>query len=117
MAFLTVYLLDPTSRFRRSVAMPARYASAHELAAAIDQDPNLKNQVAADPANQIRNLVDIPNTPIYRLLLVFLGLAVLIALSGILALAFYQKEIPQAAVAIASTAVGALAGILAPSPK
>jgi uncharacterized membrane protein YjjB (DUF3815 family) len=44
-------------------------------------------------------------------------MAVLIALAGILVLAFFQKEIPQAAVAIASTAVGALAGILAPSPK
>ena len=97
--------------------MSAKYTSAHDLATAIDQDPNLKNQVAADPANQIRNLLEVPNTPVYRLLLVFLGMAVLIALAGILVLAFFQKEIPQAAVAIASTAVGALAGILAPSPK
>jgi hypothetical protein len=96
---------------------PIRYASAHDLAAAIDQDPNLKNQVAADPANQIRNLVEIPNTRVYQLLLCFLGAAVLIALIGILFLANGGKSIPESAVAIASTAVGALAGILAPSPK
>jgi hypothetical protein len=99
--------------------MPSKtkYASVNDLAAAIDQDPALKSRVAADPATQIRNLVEVPNTRVYQLLLCFLGAAVLIALVGILFLANGGKTIPESAVAIASTAVGALAGILAPSPK
>jgi hypothetical protein len=55
---------------------------------------------------------------IYRLIVIFLGLAVLVALVGILALVALGKadKLPDGVVAIASAAVGALAGLLAPSP-
>jgi hypothetical protein len=59
---------------------------------------------------------------IYRAVVVILGAAVLCTVFGGLALTFYSKGdpkmiIPDAIVAIGSAAVGALAGLLAPSPK
>ncbi len=56
---------------------------------------------------------------IYRLVVGILGLIALMALGGGLLLAYEKpdKELPQMLVALGSTAVGALAGLLAPSPK
>ncbi|SRR5216684_5094130 len=103
--------------------MPAKYAYVQDLATAVERDPTLKNLLATDPAAALRELQEPipsmpPDTGLYRILLVTLGLAVLIALIGPLVLAGLGKEdaIPQAVIAIGSTAVGALAGILAPSP-
>ena len=54
----------------------------------------------------------------YRGVLIILGAAVIITTLGGLALAFYNpdQEIPQFIVAIGTTALGAIAGLLAPSP-
>lgn len=104
--------------------MPATYTYVQDLATAVERNPDLKSQMAADPAAALRSLQEpIPNIPpdtrLYTILIVILGLAVLIALIGPLVLAGLGKHdaIPQAVVAIGSTAVGALAGILAPSPS
>jgi hypothetical protein len=53
---------------------------------------------------------------IYRIVVGALGLTVLIAMCGTIYLANTEKGVPQALVAIGSAAVGALAGLLAPSP-
>jgi hypothetical protein len=53
---------------------------------------------------------------IYRIVVGALGLTILIAMCGTLYLANTEKGVPQALVAIGSAAVGALAGLLAPSP-
>jgi hypothetical protein len=55
---------------------------------------------------------------IYRLVVAILGVIALTALAGGLLLAYKDatQEIPQMLVALGSTAVGALAGLLAPSP-
>ena len=54
----------------------------------------------------------------YRGVLIILGAAVIITTLGGLALAFYNpsQEIPQFIAAIGTTALGAIAGLLAPSP-
>jgi hypothetical protein len=54
----------------------------------------------------------------YRGVLAILGAAVLLTTLGGLALAYYTPtvEIPQFIVAIGTTALGAIAGLLAPSP-
>jgi hypothetical protein len=52
----------------------------------------------------------------YRGVLIILGAAVIIATIGGLALSFNGKDIPQFIVAVGTTALGAIAGILAPSP-
>lgn len=59
---------------------------------------------------------------IYRAVVVILGLSVLCTVIGGLALTFVghgdaKMAVPEAIVAIGSAAVGALAGLLAPSPK
>ena len=58
---------------------------------------------------------------IYRAVVVVLGTAVIGTIFGGLALAFYGNatnyKLPAEIVAIGSAAVGALAGLLAPSPK
>jgi hypothetical protein len=55
---------------------------------------------------------------IYRWVVIFLGLTVLFAVVGMLVLVALSKidKLPDGVVAIASAAVGALAGLLAPSP-
>jgi hypothetical protein len=99
--------------------MTQTYRYVQDLATAVEHDSNLKSQVAADPAATLRSLQEpIPDTGVYRILIAILGLAVLIALIGPLVLAGMGKQdaIPQSAIAIGSTAIGALAGLLAPSP-
>ncbi len=103
--------------------MSSKYTYVQDLVAAVEGDPALKSQLAADPVATLKDIQEpfpgIPtDTGLYKILLVTLGLAVLIALVGPLVLAGLGKEdaIPQAVIAIGSTAVGALAGILAPSP-
>jgi hypothetical protein len=55
---------------------------------------------------------------IYRIVVSALGLVVLIAVCGSIYLAINQvSNTPEILVAIGSAAVGALAGLLAPSPK
>lgn len=53
---------------------------------------------------------------LYRLVILFLGVALLAGVIGGIALAVVEKEIPQGVLALASTAGGALIGVLAPSP-
>jgi len=55
---------------------------------------------------------------IYRAVVVFLGVSVLVTVIGGIALVFAGKgSIPEAIVAIGSASVGAMAGLLAPSPR
>lgn len=55
---------------------------------------------------------------VYRIVVVTLGLAVLISLVGALILALFgTDQSSDAMVAIGSAAVGAMAGLLAPSPR
>ncbi len=100
-----------------------RVQSASELADRVAQDPELQEQIRADPVNAIANLA----TPlqsdvwIYRIVVGALGLTVLIAVIGALYLSAMSSPtwayvIPDALVALGSAAVGALAGLLAPSP-
>lgn len=92
--------------------------------------------------SSIRSAPDIPDAPkrelierlesiprpletdswIYRMVVLFLGLTVLVTVLGGIILtwvggASQNFQIPQGVVAIGSAAVGALAGLLAPSPR
>ena len=53
---------------------------------------------------------------IYRMVVGALGLAVLFTIFGLIALSALGKTVPEGLVALGSAAVGALAGLLAPSP-
>lgn len=66
-------------------------------------------------ADEFKRQAYLDDKKFYRGLLYFLGAAVIITSIGGLFLTFYtEKEIPQFIVAVGTTALGALAGLLAP---
>ena len=78
------------------------------------KDAAVQGKTRADAANVQAYIND---RKFYYGVLLILGLAVLISAIGGLLISFYSsKEIPQFIVAIGTTALGAVAGILAPSP-
>jgi len=90
-----------------------------DLAIKVANDPNLLDQMKDNPVatlNREAVSVTLPDTLIYRIVVGSLGLAVLIALVGAIVLASQGLEIPDVLTALGSAAVGALAGLLAPSP-
>jgi len=76
-------------------------------------DSTNKGKTNADIANIQAYIGD---KEFYRGVLIILGAAVIIATIGGLALSFNDKDVPQFIVAIGTTALGAVAGLLAPSP-
>jgi len=89
-----------------------------ELAAALQADPELAARVKDDPAGAIAGLAAPLQTDvwIYRIVVGALALAILGAVGGAILLAMNGRTIPEVLLAIGSGAVGALAGLLAPSP-
>lgn len=86
--------------------------SATDLAAALAQDPKLAGDAIA------RLTAFITDKWTYRIVVLALGIAVLIGMLGLIVLSWRGVTVlPEGLVAIASAAVGALAGLLAPSPK
>jgi hypothetical protein len=53
---------------------------------------------------------------VYRMVVFSLGLTVLLALIGAVVIAIMGKTTPEVLVALGSAAIGALAGLLVPSP-
>ncbi len=98
--------------------MERRVQSVGELATRVALDPELANQIQADPAKALANLAAPLQTDvwIYRLVVGALGFSVLMAMFGAIFLAMAAKPIPEVLVALGSAAIGALAGLLAPSP-
>jgi uncharacterized membrane protein YbhN (UPF0104 family) len=97
--------------------------SVRELAIMIAKDKSLEAEVSKDPVKAIAKIAK-SKSPletdkwIYRIVVSALGITVLIAVSGGIYLA--AKEVtttPEILVAIGSAAVGALAGLLVPTPS
>lgn len=82
-------------------------------------DGNTVGAIVADAASEARERAQIPNTLIYQITVMVLGLSVLsvIAAQYYIAMAKGQAEIPDGIIAIGSAAIGALAGLLAPTPS
>ena len=85
-------------------------------------NPNLQQEFKSDPVKAIKDFQPtLPDNWVYRLVVGSLGLAILFVIVGIVILAYTIKVIDPTVTtlftAIASGAVGALAGLLAPSPK
>lgn len=98
--------------------MGKRIATLGQLAAALQADPALAARVKDDPAAAIAGLAEPLQTDvwIYRIVVGALALAILGAVGGAILLAMNGRTIPELLLAIGSGAVGALAGLLAPSP-
>lgn len=96
-----------------------RIRSVPELAAKVAADPELAREIRENPAAAIAQIAEPLQTDvwIYRIVVMALGLAVVGGIVGGIILAAQEKPIPDLLVAIGSAAVGALAGLLAPSPR
>jgi hypothetical protein len=102
----------------------------------------MNDKAVEEVISKIRSTAEIPEAPkrelierleslprpletdpwIYRMVVLFLGLTVLVTVLGGIILTWVggtsqNFQIPQGVVAIGSAAVGALAGLLAPSPR
>lgn len=83
-------------------------------------DPILMERMKSDPVAAIQHVdagsVLASDRLIYRIVVSALSIISLIGVLGALILSFYGKDTPPAVIALGSTALGALAGLLAPSP-
>jgi hypothetical protein len=98
---------------------PGSVRSASELALRVAADPELAEQIKQNPAEVIARVAAPLQTDvwIYRMVVGALGLTVLLAIIGSVGLVALGRQTPEAVVALGSAAVGALAGLLAPSPS
>ncbi len=91
-----------------------------ELTTMIANDKSLEEEIKKDPIKGIAKITESPlqwDKWIYRIVVLMLGLTVLlIALGGIYLAANEVTTIPDILIAIGSAAVGALAGLLTPTP-
>lgn len=105
----------------------ANLRSAEELVRRVAIDQRLQSEIQADPVKGLNELAakviqenqatGVPDNWIYRLVVLALGIAVVLVVVGAIALSFKTgSAIPELMTAIGSAAVGALAGLLAPSP-
>jgi len=92
-----------------------------QLAFRAAQDPRFAANIGEDPVRELNRIAaesQIPDTWIYRIVVLALGLAVLVALVGAIVVAKTGGDTAlNLLTAIGSAAVGALAGLLAPSPS
>jgi hypothetical protein len=95
-----------------------RIATIEQLAEAVRSDPALAARVRENPAEVLAGMASPLDSDvwIYRLVVGALALAVLITVVGAILLAMQGRAVPDVLLAIGSGAVGALAGLLAPSP-
>jgi hypothetical protein len=99
--------------------MVSRIQSVSELATKVAEDADLAEKIKKNPVEALSNIAAPLQTDrmIYRMVVGALGLTVLTAVIGSIALSIIGKPIPEVLVALGSAAVGALAGLLAPSPS
>jgi hypothetical protein len=95
----------------------------HDLASRVITDPELAKKFSADPAGELSKAAVESGSPayvgdkvVYRIVVLALALVMLTAAVGAIVLSWNGKLMPDSLVALGSAAVGALAGLLAPSP-
>jgi hypothetical protein len=91
-----------------------------EVAAAAVADPEFRKTLEDDPVTTMQTLAAMPlqsDVWIYRVVVVALALVAMTAIAGGIGLAVYGKTTPEGVIALGSTALGAIAGLLAPSPN
>jgi uncharacterized membrane protein len=94
-----------------------RAESATDLAAMVAADPELQAQVRNDPAGALSQLAAPYESDvwIYRIIVLALALTMLLVVLASFVLVLFVKSIPDVLVAIGTAALGAVAGLLAPS--
>lgn len=105
--------------------MAYKYKNFEEFVQALKTDNVLQAELKADPLATIGKVnleSEVPDTPVYRMLIIALMVTVLLIVSGVLAMALTgmaekNQNVLTIFTAIASTAIGALAGVLMPVQK
>ncbi len=102
------------------------YSSLKEFKKELVSNPNLQEQFRADPVEAAKNIEE--RNPldydvwIYRIVVFALSFTILSIIIGVILLKSNgqlpdDKSVPTILTAIGSAAIGALAGLLAPSPR
>jgi len=100
-----------------------KFQSVQALAERVASDPKLADEIKSDPRTALKELAapsPLPDTWIYRIVVLSLGLVVVITVIAAAILAAQGNEkikLPEGVIAIGAAAGGALAGLLAPSPS
>ena len=103
--------------------MSYKISSLTELAAKLETDPALEAKLKSDPKGTLATIAAPLQTDvvIYRIVVSALSATIIIALLGAIVITLSPgstpRTIPDVLVALGSAAVGALAGLLAPSPS
>jgi hypothetical protein len=95
------------------------YNTVQELVSALPDNKDLENAIRNNPTEALNNVAALAYTQdkwVYRIVVGALGSAALLTIIGYIVLAFVGKSMPEGVVALGSASVGALAGLLAPSP-
>jgi hypothetical protein len=106
---------------RSAIALVNRVVNSQELTAKVKENPGVElPKIAEQIVSEMPPPLD-SDPWIYRIVVLALGSTVLIVVAGAVALAAAYTgtgdvKIPEVLTAIGSAAVGALAGLLAPSP-
>ena len=80
-------------------------------------DPKTVETIVNEAETEARRRTEIPDTFVYRVTVLVLGLSVISVILAQLWITLKQLEIPDGIIAIGSAAIGALAGLLAPTPS
>ncbi len=101
---------------RSAEVLANRVLADEHLMAQLQANPQILARVAKEVIGELPPMP--PDVWIYRMVVASLGLTVLVVVVGAIVLAVGgAKEVPAVLTAIGSAAVGALAGLLAPSPR
>lgn len=102
--------------------MKKQFSSYAELKEYVAENKQLQEKISSNPQEALEEITitPLPDTRVYRILVVGLIAVVLSITIGVIVIVVSEKadgdNIPTILTAIGSAAIGALAGILAPSP-
>ena len=85
----------------------------------VEQEPQVLTAITEELVKFYPTPAYVSDSSIYKVVVIFLGLVALIAMVGAVVLAFRSgttQQIPDVITALGSASIGALAGLLAPSP-
>lgn len=100
-----------------------KFKNSDEFVKAVKTNIGLQNELKADPAGTLEKVtIEIPNTKVYQMVVASLIITVLVIVTGLIIIVLTDKTANNQNVlsiftALASTAVGALAGVLMPVQK
>ena len=105
--------------------MAFNFKNNEEFVQALKTNTNLQSEMKADPSaamDKVNIEGELPNTKIYQMLVIALMVTVLLIVIGVLIMALTgmaekNQNVLTIFTAIASTAIGALAGVLMPVQK